>query len=76
MSQHSLAALLADLRGRYAVPRKKATDALVEMGESAVPPLIETLTHKNPEAQEAAADALTRIGTPEALTAVENWKKR
>lgn len=75
MSTPQLAALLADLRGRYAVPRKKAADALVQIGAPAVPALIETLQHKNPEAQEAAADALTRIATPEALAAVALWKK-
>ncbi len=76
MATPPLHALLADLRGRYAVPRKKAADALAEMGAAAVPVLIETLQHKYPEAQEAAADALTRIGTPDALAAVEKWKNR
>ena len=76
MATPPLHALIADLRGRYAIPRKKAADALVELGASAVPALIETLQHKNPEAQEAAADALTRIGTSEALAAVEAWKNR
>jgi HEAT repeat protein len=76
MSATSLPALLADLRGRFAIPRKKAADALVQMGTSAIPGLIETLSHKNPDAQEAAADALVRIGTPEALAAVEGWKNR
>jgi HEAT repeat protein len=76
MTTQPLHALIADLRGRYAVPRKKAADALVQMGETALPALIETLQHKNPEAQEAAADALTRIGTPAAVSAVEQWKNR
>jgi HEAT repeat protein len=76
MSTPPLHALIADLRGRFTVPRKKAADALAEMGAAAVPALIETLQHKNPEAQEAAADVLTRIGTPDAVVAVEQWKKR
>ncbi len=71
-----LHALVADLRGRFTIPRKKAADALVQMGAAAVPSLIETLQHKNTEAQEAAADALVRIGTPDALAAVEQWKNR
>ena len=71
-----LHALIADLRGRYAIPRKKAADELVQHGASAVPALIETLQHKIPEAQEAAADVLVRIGTPDALAAVEQWKNR
>jgi HEAT repeat protein len=76
MTTQPLHALIADLRGRYAIPRKKAADALVQVGESAIPALIETLQHKIPEAQEAAADALTRIGTPQALDAVEKWKNK
>lgn len=66
--------LLADLRGRYAIPRKKAIDALAEIGAEAVPGLIETLEGKNPEAREAAAEALTRIGTAEAAAAVEKYR--
>ncbi|MFN8373397.1 MAG: HEAT repeat domain-containing protein [Anaerolineae bacterium] len=76
MATPPLHALIADLRGRYAIPRKKAAEALVGLGAAAVPALIETLQHKNPEAQEAAADVLTRIATPDALSAVEQWKKR
>lgn len=69
-----IASLLSDLRGRYAIPRKNAADALVKMGEAAVPALIETLKDKNPDAQQAAADALSRIGTTDALAAVAAWK--
>lgn len=66
--------LLADLRGRYAIPRKKAVDALAEIGAEAVPGLIETLEGKNPEARDAAAEALARIDTPEAAAAVEKYR--
>jgi HEAT repeat protein len=76
MTDPRVAPLLGDLRGRYAVPRKKAADALVVIGAPAVPALIDTLNHKLPEAQQAAADALTRIGTPDALAAVDAWKAR
>jgi len=66
--------LLAELRGRYAIPRKKAADALVQLGSAAVPALIETLADKNPDVREAAANALMRIGTPEAREAVDKWR--
>jgi HEAT repeat protein len=66
--------LLADLRGRYAIPRKKAIDALVEIGAEAVPGLIDVLNGKTSEAREAAVEALTRIGTPEAVAAVEKYR--
>jgi HEAT repeat protein len=69
-----IAALLHDLRGRYAIPRKRAIEKLAEIGVPAVPGLIETLNGKNAEAAEAAADALVRIGTPEARDAVEQWR--
>jgi HEAT repeat protein len=66
--------LLHDLGGRYAIPRRKAIDALVEIGADAVPGLIGELSDKNPEVQQAAAEALERIATPEALAALSGWR--
>lgn len=66
--------LLRDMSTRYAIPRKKAADALVEIGAAAVEGLITKLTDKNPDIQQSAADALMRIGTPEALAAIQTWK--
>jgi HEAT repeat protein len=68
--------LLVELRGRYAIPRKKAAEELVKIGEAAVSGLIEALGNKSVEVQQAAADALQRIGTQDALAAVQQWKER
>jgi HEAT repeat protein len=69
-----LVPLISDLRGRYSISRKRAVEALVELGALAVPALIETLSHHNTEAQSGAAEALERIGTPEAIEAVAQWR--
>ncbi len=42
---------------------------------SAVPPLIDALTDTSWFVAKAAAEALWRIGTPEALTAIEAWRQ-
>ncbi len=73
MSDAQIKTLLNDLRSRYAIPRKKAADALVQIGAPAVPVLIEVLNDKIPEVRQAAADTLARIGTPEALIALKRW---
>lgn len=65
---------LREMSTRYAIPRKKAADALVALGAAAVAGLIEKLQDKNPDVQHAAADALERIGTDEATAAVAGWK--
>jgi len=65
---------LREMSTRYAIPRKKAADALVALGAAAVSGLIEKLQDKNPDVQQAAADALERIGTDEATAAVTGWK--
>ncbi len=44
------------------------------LGAAAVNGLIEKLRDKNPDVQQAAADALERIGTDEATAAVTGWK--
>ncbi len=74
-SEKQIAHLLREVKGRYAIPRKNAADALVKIGAAAVPGLIETLKDKNLDAQDAAADALMRIATPEALAAVQKWRE-
>ncbi|GIL12634.1 MAG: HEAT repeat domain-containing protein [Chloroflexi bacterium] len=68
--------LLHDLSSRYAIPRRKAINALVEIGAPAVPGLIARLNDKNPEARKAAAEALEHIATPEALAAVAHWREK
>lgn len=68
-----IARLLREMSTRYAIPRKKAADALVALGADAVSGLIEKLNDKNPDVQQAAADALERIATPEASAAVVAW---
>jgi HEAT repeat protein len=71
-----IAHLLHDLGSRYAIPRRKAIDALVAIGADAVPGLITELSDKNPDAQVAAAEVLERIGTPDALAALNAWRAR
>ncbi len=72
-SQAEITRLLREMSTRYAIPRKKAADALVVIGAAAVSGLIEKLNDKNPDVQQAAADALERIATPEASAAVTAW---
>lgn len=72
-NQAEIARLLREMSTRYAIPRKKAAEALVAIGADAVSGLIEKLNDKNPDVQQAAAEALERIGTPEALQAVAAW---
>ncbi|NWG16842.1 MAG: HEAT repeat domain-containing protein [Chloroflexi bacterium] len=77
MSDESeIQSLLHDLGSRYAIPRRKAINALVEVGAPAVPGLIAQLNDKNPEAQKAAVEALERIATPAALAAVAHWRDK
>lgn len=76
MDEVELHRLLTDLGSRYAIPRRKAIDALVAVGDSAVQGLIARLNDKNPEVQKAAAEALERIATPLAVTAVAHWRDK
>lgn len=76
MSEVRIKGLLIELRGRYAVPRKKAADELVQIGAAAVPGLIEALDNKSVEVQQAAVNALLRIGSREALEAVQRWRQQ
>jgi HEAT repeat protein len=66
---------LNELSSRYAIPRKKAIDALVKIGTPAVISLIKKLKDRNPDVQEAAAEALDRIGTRVAKAAVTGWRR-
>jgi hypothetical protein len=65
--------LFHELNSRYAIPRKKAIERLATIGTPAVIGLIQTLNYGNPVAQEAAAEALQRIGTRVAKAAAEHW---
>lgn len=66
---------LHELSSRYAIPRKKAIDALVEIGTPAVISLIKKLKDRNPDVQQGAAEALDRIGTRVAKAAVDGWRR-
>jgi HEAT repeat protein len=66
--------LLKELGGRYAIPRKKAIEALAKIGTPAVIHLIQMLKNGSPTAQEAAAETLERIGTRVAKAAAEHWR--
>jgi len=69
-----VARLMKELGSRYAIPRKKAVDALVQIGTPAVVGLINRLKDRNPLVQEAAAEALERIGSRVAMAAVRGWR--
>lgn len=72
-----ITALLKELQGSLPFARHKAAARLVEIGEPAIPGLIASLddTH-HPGVQYVAVEALGRIGTPEALAAVDEWRRR
>ncbi len=70
-----VARLLRELNSRYAIPRKKAADALVKIGSPAVVGLINKLKDNNLETQEAAAEALERIGSRVAKAAAYGWRR-
>lgn len=65
---------LKELGGRYAIPRKKAVDALIRIGTPAVVGLINKLKDRNPVVQEAAAEALEGIGSRVATAAARGWR--
>ena len=68
--------LLKELSSRYAIPRKKAVERLAKMGTPAVVGLINKLKDSNPVVQEAAAEALERIGSRVAKAAVRGWRRQ
>jgi hypothetical protein len=56
--------------------RDIAAEVLGQLGDvRAVSPLITVLTDPNWRVRNSAAEALERIGTPEALAALEEWRK-
>lgn len=55
--------------------RWSAAAALQDIGNLAVPALVVALEAENWQAAWAAAETLKRIATPEAMTAVEAWRK-
>lgn len=68
--------LLKELGSRYAIPRKKAVERLAKIGTPAVVGLINRLKDSNPVVQEAAADALDRIGSRVCKAAVRGWRRQ
>jgi len=64
--------LLVGLAGRDPVVRENAREALVAMGESAVPSLIQLLSHCRRHVRWEAAKALCDIADPIAATALVN----
>lgn len=72
-----LTALFNELRGSLTYVRQAAAEGLIEIGEPAVPGLIESLSKEyHPKVHYVAVDALLRIGTPEAIDAIERWRMR
>ena len=49
---------------------------LGQIGEDAVPALMQALQDKHEMVRQGAAQALTKIGTPEALKAIEEYQSR
>ena len=52
-----------------------ACSALIQIGEPAVPALIPALNNENERVHTTVVLVLTRIGTPEAMKAVEEYKR-
>ncbi|MBZ0286388.1 MAG: HEAT repeat domain-containing protein, partial [Anaerolineae bacterium] len=68
--------LLKELSSRYTIPRKKAVERLAKIGTPAVVGLIHKLKDSNLVVQEAAAEALDRIGSRVAKAAVRGWRRQ
>ena len=72
-----LIALFKELRGSLPYVRQAAAERLVHIGEPAVPGLIESLSKEyHPNVNYVAVDALLRIGTPQAIEAIDQWRMR
>jgi len=67
--------LLAALASPSAVARRKAREALVALGEPAVPSLIQFLSHRKPHVRWEAAKAIGGIADPIAAFALVNALK-
>ncbi len=65
-----LASLVADLHHKDGLVRRRARQALVEMGERAVPELVRSLESPNEYTRWEAAKALSEIHAPEAAPAL------
>ncbi len=77
MTDPQITVLLLELQGSLPFVRQKAAECLVALGEAAVPGLIASLGEEHlPRVQYVAAEALERIHTPEALEAVEQWRRK
>ena len=61
---------------QYAALNRAVADALVSIGESSVPALIPVLEDENDQTRHNVSRLLKRIGTPEALRAVEAYEQR
>ena len=68
--------LIADLGSSDGLVRQNARIALIRMGEPAVGSLITALQNKSEPTHWEAAKALKRIGTPDALAALEEWQRQ
>jgi hypothetical protein len=71
----AVAGLVVALNDRNDVVRQAASSALEAMSTMAVPELIKALANRDRQVGRAAAEMLERIGTAEALMAVEQWKR-
>ncbi len=68
--------LIQELGSVYEVVSQHAADALILMGSAAVPFLIEALNDNDVFVRRIAEKTLSRIGTPEAMKAVEATNSR
>jgi HEAT repeat protein len=66
----NLSTLLNSLTGKDGLARKRARDALVEIGQPAVPGLMELLHDKRTHVRWEAAKALSEIGDPRSAPAL------
>ncbi len=75
---HEAAPVLIDLimNPRDYIPIRTIKDAIVRIGEPSVPKLIETLTDKRWPFYTKSFHLLKRIGTPEAMKAIEGFEGR
>jgi hypothetical protein len=71
----AVAGLVVALNDRNDVVRQAASSALEAMATMAVPELIKALPNRDRNIGRAAAEMLERIGTSDALAAVEQWKR-
>ena len=75
IGENAVPALIDTLADTNWDVRWAAAAALQEIGEKAVEALVIALELDNWQAAWAAAETLKRIGTPEALRAVEGWRR-